>query len=293
VADLSHAEAADVLECEAARVKALVYRARQGLLERRDARAAPCEEVRRQLASLRGGALRRTELRHHLRVCPGCRTFREQVKQQRGMLAVALPAAPSLGLKSAVLGAVGLGGGSAGGAGAIAALGASGTAAKLAIVGALAGGGLVAGEAALHHGSPPRSPATPAQVAAPTPPAGTPAAAEAPAPPTPTRAPGRSRPERHETRAERGAGTASARTQAAPAAPVLDTTRGHGRPDRSLESRPGKAPDQPAAKARGRGPVIKPPALPVRRGPPAERERPDAPGQERSRKPAETGAGSL
>ena len=169
VADLSHAEAAEVLECEAARVKALVYRARQGLLERRDARAAPCEEIRRQLASLRGGALRRTELRHHLRVCPGCRTFREQVKQQRGMLAVALPAAPSLGLKSAVLGAVGLGGGSAGGAGALAALGASGTAvpaggatlAKLAIVGALAGGGVVAGEAAVHHGSPARSPTRP------------------------------------------------------------------------------------------------------------------------------------
>ena len=281
-------------------MKALVYRARQGLLERREARAAPCEEIRRQLASLRGGALRRTELRHHLRVCPGCRTFREQVKQQRGMLAVALPAAPSLGLKSAVLGAVGLGGGSAGGAGALVALGASGTApggrshaGKLAIVGALAGGGVVAGEAAIHHGSPARSPDPPAKVVTPRPPAGIPAAAQEPAPPTLTREPGIARSEKHAPRGERGRGVTQARTGAPAAAPVPTQARGHGPPDGSPNSGSGKAPDAPAAKARGRGPVIKPPAVPVRRGPPAEHGRPDVPRQGRSRTPAEAVADSL
>ncbi len=38
-ADLSHAEVAGVLGCEVARVKALVFRARSGLIERREARA--------------------------------------------------------------------------------------------------------------------------------------------------------------------------------------------------------------------------------------------------------------
>ena len=115
VGGLSHAEIAAVLDCEAARVKALVYRARSSLIARREARERPVDEVREQLANLRGGSLRRTELRLHLRDCPGCREFREQVKRQRQMLAVALPVAPALGLKASVLGAVGIGGGAAGG----------------------------------------------------------------------------------------------------------------------------------------------------------------------------------
>jgi RNA polymerase sigma factor (sigma-70 family) len=58
-ADLSHAEIADVLDCEVPQVKALVYRARSALIERRDARATPCQEIREQLAVLSGGSLRR------------------------------------------------------------------------------------------------------------------------------------------------------------------------------------------------------------------------------------------
>src|ERR687898_768690 len=114
-ADLSHAEVAGVLGCEVARVKALVFRARSGLIERRDARETPCADIREQLANLRGGSLRRSELRHHLRHCPGCRNYREQVRQQRQMLAMALPVVPSLGLKPSVLSAIGFGGSSAGG----------------------------------------------------------------------------------------------------------------------------------------------------------------------------------
>jgi RNA polymerase sigma factor (sigma-70 family) len=178
---LSHADVAAVLGCEVARVKALVFRARSRLIERREARETPCEEIREQLANLRGGALRRTLLRHHLRECPGCRDYREQVRQQRRMLAAALPVAPSLGLKSGVLAAIGLGGGSAGG-GLAAGLGASfgaGTAAKVAVVCALAGGGAVAGEAVLEHD---RTPAPP-PAAAPAPePAGS-RIAHRPAPP--------------------------------------------------------------------------------------------------------------
>ena len=96
-ADLSHAEVAGVLGCEVARVKALVFRARSGLIERREARETPCADIREQLANLRGGSLRRSELRHHLRHCPGCSEYREQVRRQRQMFAVALPVVPSLG----------------------------------------------------------------------------------------------------------------------------------------------------------------------------------------------------
>src|ERR687891_35070 len=116
--DLSHAEVGTVLGCEAGRVKALVFRARSGLIARREARETPCEEIREQLANLRGGALRRTQLRLHLRDCPGCRAYRDEVRLQRRMLAAALPVVPTLGLKSSVLAAVGPGGGGAGGGGA-------------------------------------------------------------------------------------------------------------------------------------------------------------------------------
>jgi RNA polymerase sigma factor (sigma-70 family) len=96
-AGLSHSEVAEVLGCEVARVKALVFRARSSLIERRSARETSCDDVREQLATLRGGALRRNELRHHLRRCPGCSAYREEVRRQRQLLASALPVVPSLG----------------------------------------------------------------------------------------------------------------------------------------------------------------------------------------------------
>ena len=104
---LPQADIAAILGCEVGRVKGLVYRARSGLLARREARELACEDVREQLANLRGGALRRNELRLHLRDCAGCRGYREQVRDQRRMLSVALPVALPVGLKSNVLAAIG------------------------------------------------------------------------------------------------------------------------------------------------------------------------------------------
>ena len=151
-AGLSHAEVAEVLGCEVATVKGIVFRARSSLIERRIARHTPCSEIREQLANLRGGALRRNELRHHLRHCPGCAEYREEVRRQRKLLAVALPVAPGLGLKSSVMGAAGLTGGAAAGAsaGGGLALG-SAVVAKVAVVGILAGGSIVAGEVAVER----------------------------------------------------------------------------------------------------------------------------------------------
>ncbi|MFL5894009.1 MAG: RNA polymerase sigma factor [Thermoleophilaceae bacterium] len=117
VGDLSHAEVARIIGCEAAKVKSLVFQARTALIERRQARETPCSEIREQLATLRGGALRRSHLRHHLAACPGCSQYRDEVRRQRQMLALALPVVPSLGLRGHVLAAAGIGGGAAGGGG--------------------------------------------------------------------------------------------------------------------------------------------------------------------------------
>ena len=150
-AGLSHAEVAQVLGCETAGVKGLVFRARSGLIERRLARETPCDEIREQLATLRGGALRRNELRHHLRSCPGCSAYRAELRHQRKLLAVALPVTPSFGLKGSVLAAAGFGGGAAGGASAGAVALGSAAVAKVALVGVLAGGSIVAGEVVIER----------------------------------------------------------------------------------------------------------------------------------------------
>ncbi|MGH8573757.1 MAG: RNA polymerase sigma factor, partial [Gammaproteobacteria bacterium] len=70
--DLSHAEVADVLGCRVANVKGLVFRARAGLSERREARDTECATIREELAIAHGGTLRRGRLRHHLRACAPC-----------------------------------------------------------------------------------------------------------------------------------------------------------------------------------------------------------------------------
>jgi RNA polymerase sigma factor (sigma-70 family) len=156
-AGMSHAEVAQVLGCETGSVKGLVFRARSALIEMRTARETSCLEIREQLATLRGGALRRNELRHHLRNCPGCTAYRDEVRRQRQMMAAALPVVPSLGLKSSVLGAAGITGGAAAGGAAAGGAAAGGLAfgsaavAKVALVAALASGTVVAGGVVVHR----------------------------------------------------------------------------------------------------------------------------------------------
>jgi RNA polymerase sigma factor (sigma-70 family) len=117
VGDLSHTDISEIIGCEVSKVKSLVFQARTTLIDRRVARDTPCQEIREQIATLRGGALRRSHLRHHIEACPGCAQYREEVRRQRAMLAVALPVVPSLALKAKVLGGLGLGGGSTAAAG--------------------------------------------------------------------------------------------------------------------------------------------------------------------------------
>lgn len=111
---LSHEQIGAVLGVPTPKVKALVFQAREPLLASRSAREADCAEIREQLANLRGGALRRTRLRRHLRDCPGCREFRRQLDRQRRQLRLLIPVAPSLAIKKVLLPAA-TGGASAGG----------------------------------------------------------------------------------------------------------------------------------------------------------------------------------
>ena len=137
-----------MIGCKPDAVKALVFRARSGLAERRAARAAACDDIRVQLASAKGGTLRRGRLRYHLESCPACVAYLEEVRRQRRLLGIALPVVPTLALRDSVLiqAGAGLGGGGAGGAlgggagGAVAGGGGAG--------GAVAGGGAAGGVAA-------------------------------------------------------------------------------------------------------------------------------------------------
>jgi RNA polymerase sigma factor (sigma-70 family) len=146
LAAVSHGEIAEILGCPREKVKALVFQARSSLAADRDAREVSCREIREDLSVLRGGALRRSHLRRHLRQCDGCRAFRDEVRRQRAGMAVLLPVLPAAGLKSSVLSAVG-GGGAAGAAAAggatAGAVGAQALAVKaLVAVTVIAGGGL-------------------------------------------------------------------------------------------------------------------------------------------------------
>jgi RNA polymerase sigma factor (sigma-70 family) len=158
---LDHAGIATVLGCPREKVKALVFQARSSLIASRAARATPCAEIRMELATASGGALRRGPLRRHLRTCAGCRAFKAEVATQRKLLALALPVVPGIALKVGV-GAAGAGTTGAGAAGGVASgttagllggtlaplasIGAAKVAVSLAIAGAIASGGALIAE---------------------------------------------------------------------------------------------------------------------------------------------------
>jgi RNA polymerase sigma factor (sigma-70 family) len=147
---LSHEDIGEVLGVPRNRVKALVFQARESLIAARHARHADCREIRRQLATLTGGALRRAPLRRHLAVCEGCRAYKAEISRQRRALAILLPVVPSAALKHGALPA-----GAAGSGAAATSVLAGGTAAKLAAaaaVAATAAGGTVA--VVDHHAAP-------------------------------------------------------------------------------------------------------------------------------------------
>ena len=153
--DSPHEEIATILGVRKEKVKALVFQARETLMGWRSARETPCEQVREQLATLRGSALRRSSIRRHVEQCAGCAEYETEVHRQRAALAVALPVVPAAGLKAAVLSSVLGGSGAAVGAGAatsgLAGFGAKGIAAKVLAVVAIAGGAGTGGYVAVEQ----------------------------------------------------------------------------------------------------------------------------------------------
>jgi RNA polymerase sigma factor (sigma-70 family) len=93
---MSHAEIAGVLGRRESSVKSLIFEARRTLGDWREARESSCAVIREQLATLRGGSLRRRALRRHLHGCADCRAYQLQVRHSRRPLRSLLPA-PWLG----------------------------------------------------------------------------------------------------------------------------------------------------------------------------------------------------
>ena len=114
---LRHSEVALVLEVPSDKVKALIFQARSSLLASQMARETPCCDIREQLTTQSGAALRRSNLRRHLRDCAGCRDFEARLKHQRTAMRVLLPVAGAPAIRSAVISHAASGGAGAAGAG--------------------------------------------------------------------------------------------------------------------------------------------------------------------------------
>src|SRR5690606_32345674 len=113
-------------------VKSLLVRARVSLAEAAEARLLTCGEVRLELGQVAEGLTKTSApVRRHLKSCPQCRTFRNELRKTNRALAAIYPIGPLLVLHQLGLAKL-FGGGAAAGAGA----------------GAAAGGGTVAGGAA-------------------------------------------------------------------------------------------------------------------------------------------------
>ncbi|MBO0769265.1 MAG: RNA polymerase sigma factor, partial [Solirubrobacterales bacterium] len=112
---MSYQELADSLELSVPAIKSLLVRARVGLSAAADARDADCEGIREELVDCHDRGVRPNALaRRHLKDCPGCREFREEVRGVSAGIAALVPAAGPLVVLAKVLGL----GGAATGAGA-------------------------------------------------------------------------------------------------------------------------------------------------------------------------------
>jgi RNA polymerase sigma factor (sigma-70 family) len=111
---LEFAEIGAALDTSPAVARQTVYEARLSLRQMGAGREMSCARVTRALSDADGRVLRRRDFRSHLRACPGCRRFREELDERRRDLAglAPLPATAAAGLLHGILGSHG---GSAGG----------------------------------------------------------------------------------------------------------------------------------------------------------------------------------
>lgn len=100
---LNQAEIGIVLGVRSEQVKAYAFQARTNLISEKVAREADCTDIRKELATARGAALRKRNLRRHLRTCGGCREYEDALAGQRQRFAALMPIVPSLALKMRAL----------------------------------------------------------------------------------------------------------------------------------------------------------------------------------------------
>lgn len=106
---LSYEELAAALGVTVAAVKSLLVRARMGLTESADARDATCGSIRADLALACDRGVRASgQARRHLRDCPACREYREQIRGTRRRIAALVPIGP-LGFLAKLTGVGGTG----------------------------------------------------------------------------------------------------------------------------------------------------------------------------------------
>jgi RNA polymerase sigma factor (sigma-70 family) len=159
------------LGTSAAVARQTVYEARLGLRQMDLGREMDCETVAKALSDGDGRVARRRDVRAHLRSCPSCRRFRDEIEaRERDFAALSpLPAAVATSLLQGLLGGGGGGGLAAAlGGGAVKSLGSSAVlkgAATIAVVAAIGAG--VADRGGLIHLGPQGDDGSPATQVAP------------------------------------------------------------------------------------------------------------------------------
>ena len=89
---LSHVELAAVLDVSVSTVKSALVRARLGLVDAEEARQAPCEWIRRDLAASHDRRVKATaQAARHMRDCEPCSSYRAELRRSRRRVAAFLP----------------------------------------------------------------------------------------------------------------------------------------------------------------------------------------------------------
>jgi RNA polymerase sigma factor (sigma-70 family) len=170
LAGMSYAELANSLGLTLGAVKSLLVRARVALAAAAEARDTACAEIREQLVEAHDRGVRPgAHARKHMRDCPGCKSFRRQLRGVSRRLAATVPALGPVGVLTKMIGVSG--GGSAGGGAAVVsgsgtaasagvALGVNHVATLIVAAVATAGGAVEIGRTILppsHHARPPQA----------------------------------------------------------------------------------------------------------------------------------------
>jgi RNA polymerase sigma factor (sigma-70 family) len=134
---LEFAEIGAALGTSAAVARQTVYEARLSLRQIETGREMRCDAVTMALSEADGRVTRRRDIRAHLRACPDCRRFGEEIgARSRDLSALSpLPALAAGGLLQGIFGGHGAGSGLAGALGGSAALKATATVAVVAAIG--------------------------------------------------------------------------------------------------------------------------------------------------------------